>query len=117
MIIVVIILFSYFIGRDNVSTLTIELNGDSSITVYNGSKYDDPGAKAFDEENKDLSDEIKITNNVDIYKSGRYEIIYSLGDISVKRVVRVIDKPIANNQNTDKDDNIMIIKVVKPQLL
>jgi cell wall-associated NlpC family hydrolase len=105
LIIVVIILFSYFIGRDNVSTLTIELNGDSSITVYNGSKYDDPGAKAYDEENKDLSDEIKITNNVDIYKSGRYEIIYSLGDISVKRVVRVIDKPIANNQNTDKDDN------------
>ena len=105
LIILMIILFSYFIGKNNSSTQTIELNGDSSITVYKGSKYDDPGAKAYDSNNKDLSNEIKVTNNVDIYKNGRYEIIYSLGDISVKRVVRVIDKPSVNNQIPNKDEN------------
>ena len=105
LIIIFIILISYFIGSGGPITNTIELNGDSSVTIYKGNKYDDPGAKAYDNKDNDLTSEIDVINNVDINKTGRYEIIYTLGDISVKRTVRVIDKPSVNNQIPNKDEN------------
>lgn len=104
--VVLIVLLAVFIGtKENVS-YTIELNGDSSVVVYKNGNYNDPGAKAYDSNENDLSEKIEVINNVNTNKIGKYEIIYKLEDIYVKRVVKVIDKPNGNNQVTDKDDNV-----------
>lgn len=103
-IVLLIVLVSIFIGTRESVSYTIELNGDSNVVVYKNGNYNDPGAKAYDSNNKDLSKNIKVINNVNISKAGKYEIVYKLDDIYVKRVVKVIDKPSVNNQNLDKDN-------------
>lgn len=109
LIIAAIIFVSYLIGISNDEKVyTLEINGDNSIVVYKGNNYDDPGAKAYDEDKVDLSEKIQVNSNVNVNKPGRYEIIYSLGDISVKRVVRVIDKPkvsIGSSSNTENNSD------------
>lgn len=98
LIVLIIVLAVVFGMRDNIS-YTIELNGEANVVVYKEGNYNDPGAKAYDSKENDLSGNIKVKNNVNIEKTGRYEIVYSLGDISVKRVVRVIDKPSTSNKD------------------
>lgn len=77
---------------------TIELNGSDSISIYNGSKYNEQGAKAEDNYDKDLIDSIEITGNVDTSKNGEYKIVYKVKDssnneASVTRTVKVVEKP------------------------
>jgi len=76
----------YFLFRtikviDNISP-TIELNGKGEIKLYIGEKYNEEGAKAYDNYDKDISDLIKINSNLDIEKEGSYQIIYSVRDSS-----------------------------------
>lgn len=98
LLIVGIIVISCFLGsgKNNIS-YTLEINGDNSVVVYKGNAYNDLGAKAYDSEQNDLSAEVSVINNVNTNKTGKYEITYTLGDMSVKRIVRVIDKPGENN--------------------
>ena len=98
LLIVGIIVISCFLGsgKNNIS-YTLEINGDNSVVVYKGNAYNDLGAKAYDSEQNDLSAEVSVINNVNTNKTGKYEITYTLGDMSVKRIVRVIDKPRENN--------------------
>lgn len=94
LLIVGIIVISCFLGsgKNNIS-YTLEINGDNSVVVYKGSSYNDLGAKAYDSEKNDLSSEISVINNVNTNKTGKYEITYILDNMSVKRVVTVIEKP------------------------
>ena len=94
LLIVGIIVISCFLGlgKNNIS-YTLEINGDNSVVVYKGNAYNDLGAKAYDSEQNDLSAEVSVINNVNTNKTGKYEITYTLGDMSVKRIVRVIDRP------------------------
>ena len=100
LLLLIIIFMAVLFGLryDDVS-YTIALNGDTSVFVYKGTEYIDPGAKAYDDKNKDLSKKIIVSSNLNVNKNGRYEIIYKIGDISVKRVVRVIDAPYINEEN------------------
>ena len=98
LLIVGIIVISCFLGSGkNKISYTLEINGDNSVVVYKGNAYNDLGAKAYDSEQNDLSAEVSVINNVNTNKTGKYEITYTLGDMSVKRIVRVIDKPGENN--------------------
>ena len=103
-VVLAIIALAVFIGNNGNVSYTIELNGDSNIVVYKNGNYNDPGAIAYDSNKKDLSKNIKVINNVDLNKTGKYEIIYKLDDIYVKRIVKVIDKPNYNSQNPNKDN-------------
>ena len=42
-----------------------------------------------------------MNNNVNVHKAGNYEIVYSFGDVSVKRVVKIIEKPSGSSQNNN----------------
>lgn len=66
---------------DNISP-TIELNGKDEIKLYIGEKYNEEGAKAYDNYDKDISYLIQINSNLDIEKEGSYQIIYSVKDSS-----------------------------------
>ena len=73
----------------------ITLLGKPKYTLVKGSIYEEYGAVATDNIDKDITDKIEIKNNLDINKEGNYEIIYSVKDSSdnisiVKRIVSVI---------------------------
>ncbi|MBO5121354.1 MAG: DUF5011 domain-containing protein, partial [Bacilli bacterium] len=99
-----IIIVSYWVGiSGNEKTYTLSLNGDSNVILYKGNVYNDPGAIVVDENNNDLSNQVLVDNRVNVNQTGNYEIIYSFGDISVKRVVKVIEKP--KNPEQSGSDN------------
>ena len=75
--------------------LKIKLNGKNEITINYNDKYKDKGAKAF-YKNKDISKDIKVKNNADLKKIGKYTYTYTIKYKkqvkSVKRIINVIDK-------------------------
>lgn len=95
---------------DSVKPL-IKINGRKEMYLYLGEKYEEPGAVAYDNYDKDISDKIKITGKVDINKEGKYEIKYTVTDSSdnkktVKRIVNVIE----NNKLDDINAAISAIE-------
>lgn len=70
------------------------LNGDSTIYLAVGKKYEEKGAASIDNCDDDISKNIKIEGNVNTSKEGTYELTYKSKDsfgneASVKRVVKV----------------------------
>ena len=72
----------------------INLVGDSNITLYLGEEYVEPGYTGKDDSDNDLTDAIVVENNIDINKIGNYQVIYTLGNITKGRNVKVIEKPV-----------------------
>ena len=70
---------------------TIELQGGDTITIPAGSNYYEPGYKAYDKSGNDLTDEVKVTDNIDTSKEGEYKITYSLKTAKVTRIIKVIE--------------------------
>ena len=79
----------------------IKLKGDKEVTVELKGEYNEKGAQAF-LDNKDISDRIKISSNVNLRVVGEYNVVYSVTNLKgrrekqVTRVVRVKDfvKPV-----------------------
>ena len=80
----------------------ITLNGDNEVYVYIGRKYNELNAKAEDEIDGDLSNDIKISGDVDVSKLGTYEVKYTVVDKSgneaseIRKVI-VKEKPADNS--------------------
>ena len=74
----------------------ITLNGDNIIYLNKDSKYEEPGYEITDNYDKDINSKIKVTNNIDETKAGKYEVVYEAIDSSknkakVVRNVEVLD--------------------------
>lgn len=74
----------------------ITLNGDNIIYLNKDSKYEEPGYEITDNYDKDINSKIKVTNNIDETKTGKYEVVYEAIDSSknkakVVRAVEVLD--------------------------
>lgn len=67
----------------------ITLNGEEEIILDFNTKYIEPGFKAVDNYDGDLTNNVSIKNNVNEKKAGTYEITYkakdSSGNVSVKK--------------------------------
>ena len=59
---------------------TIELNGEGTIILNVGEKYEEHGAKAQDEKDGDLTDRIETSGEVNTNQEGTYIITYSVKD-------------------------------------
>lgn len=59
---------------------TLELLGETQITINAGTTYKDPGYTASDNCDGDLSAQVKVTGGVDIYLSGTYTLTYTVSD-------------------------------------
>ena len=81
-----------FIGRKKVSYY-IDLSGNREITIYKGDIYIEPGYTARDSKGNDLTDKVVVNNMIDISTIGTYEIIYTLNNTEVKRIINVLEKP------------------------
>lgn len=76
-------------------TITLK---EGDITIYTNDTYNEPGYIAEDNYDKDITNKVKITNNINNTKAGTYEVTYTVEDSSknkneVKRKVTVIEKP------------------------
>ena len=111
-VLAVIIIISVVIGNIKNSLYTLELNGDANVVVYKGGSYEDPGAKVYDKNKKDYSDKIVVESNLNLNKTGQYEIVYKYDDIYVKRIVKVINKKslVEDNKNDEDKKNEIIQK-------
>ena len=72
----------------------IELIGEDEIILLEDSIYEEKGCKAIDNYDKDITDKVKITNNIK-NDTGEYEVIYTVSDssgntYSIKRKVKRI---------------------------
>ena len=81
-----------FIGRKKTSYY-IDLSGNREITIYKGDIYIEPGYTARDSKGNDLTDKVVVNNMIDISTIGTYEIIYTLNNTEVKRIINVLEKP------------------------
>ena len=71
-------------------TPKIVLNGNETITINLYEKYNEMGAIAYNH-NKDLTKQIKISDNIDESKPGKYKVTYELKNSKIERNVIVKD--------------------------
>ena len=86
--------------KDNISP-EITLNGKENISIYIGTNYKDEGAKAIDNYDGDITNNISVENNIDINNEGKYTIKYSIMDSSgnsaeIIRNIEVKKRPIVH---------------------
>ena len=82
---------------DNINP-EIKLKGNN-VKIYVGEKYNEPGYSASDNYDGEITKDVKVTNNIDTAKVGKYEVVYSVIDSSgnkheIKRTVEVEKKPV-----------------------
>ena len=88
----------------------IYLRGKSLIYLNIGDKYTEPGYIVIDTVDSNLTDKVKVTNNIDISKMGTYQVIYSVVNssgvtTSVSRTVIVIGNEINLSLSTNNYTN------------
>ena len=82
---------------DDEVTPELTLNGNSSMSIYLGNRYVEPGYVALDNCDGDISGNVKAIGNVDTSKIGTYKIKYEIADssnnmVTAERVVVVRKK-------------------------
>lgn len=58
----------------------LTLEGDRNITVYLGRSYEEPGYKALDNFDGDITSHVKAEGSIDVHTPGVYTVIYSVAD-------------------------------------
>lgn len=89
---------------------SLELIGNNIINIKMNETYIEPGYKASDSIDGDITGKVKITNNIDYNTPGTYEIIYEVVNssnkkVSIKRFVNVEISDISYKDEFDKIDN------------
>lgn len=88
--IIVFVAFS-LTRKDPVVTYSINLQGDSTITLTLGNDYIEAGYNAFDSNNNDLTNEVEVSSNLRINEVGIYEITYKLKDTQTIRTINIVE--------------------------
>ncbi|MBQ1342282.1 MAG: DUF5011 domain-containing protein, partial [Erysipelotrichaceae bacterium] len=60
----------------------LTMNGRDYIMIPINSEYTDQGVKAVDNYDGDITETVKVKNNVDTIKAGEYQIVYTSKDSS-----------------------------------
>ena len=94
----------------NSSYPTLELIGNNIITINMNEHYIEPGYKAYDKIDGDITKKVKVQINIDYNTPGTYEIIYEVVNsfnkkVSIKRFVNIKMKDIVYKDEFDKIDN------------
>lgn len=90
----------------------ITLLGEETIELPAGTPYEEPGFRAEDNCDGDLTDKVTISGGVDHYHAGYYEITYTVEDsfhntASVIRKINVV--PIPQPDKVDPGDNVVYL--------
>ena len=110
-ILISIAIYLKFIQKDKIDIPSITLSGKNIITLYQGQNYKEPGYKAKDPKDGDITKNVKIKGNVSTNKIGTYELIYTVTnskgeEAKAHRFIKVIESktPIYKDEY-DKIDN------------
>ena len=110
-ILIALIIYLKFIKKDKINIPSIALYGKNIITLYQGQTYKEPGYKAQDSKDGDITNSVKINGQVSTDKIGTYELIYTVNNskgeqAKAHRFIKVIknEKPIYKDEY-DKIDN------------
>ena len=87
--------------KDNIAP-EITLKEDSKKSYLIGTEYKDPGYTAIDNYDGDITDKVKVTNNINKDNPGDYEIVYTVSDSS--------------GNTTEVTRNVKYVKPVKKAL-
>ena len=71
--------YRVFLTKDNIAP-DLKIIGADTITIEKGYTYTEPGATAIDNIDGNISSKIKIVNNIDFYKVGTYQVVYTVCD-------------------------------------
>lgn len=109
-LVIFIIFFSLYKYNKSLNTgpvssskgLSISLIGDKTITIAKGSNFLDPGYKATDKDEGDLTDKVQILGILDTDKVGTYTRYYTVENsdgtiVEITRTIIVKDMPITRN--------------------
>ena len=87
-VVIILVIVSLTGNKDD---YVIVLSGDERVTIGLNKTYNEPGYKAYDKNKNDVSNQVKVTNNIDTSKKGEYEVLYSIGKINKVRYVTVAE--------------------------
>ena len=84
--------------KDTVAPI-LTLKNESHIILFQNDEYIEYGIEIYDNSKKNLSNNIKITNNIDMNTIGNYKVEYQVKDESnneskIERVVEVVENPL-----------------------
>ena len=112
-VLVILNLIKLYRYKVKTSTYNIVILGDNPMTVYQDDQYIETGFKAYDYQNEEKNELVRITNNVDNKKIGKYEVIYEISNFykknKVVREVNVIENPLEYVNFSLKGDSIINI--------
>lgn len=89
------------IVKDNIKP-EITLNGNEVIYLEVNSKYEELGYKAIDNNDGDITHKVKVENNINLNKTGTYNIKYKVSD--------------ANGNKTEVIRTVIVVKKSDPNL-
>jgi len=97
------------IKREDKEKPKIELKGSQNITLNKGTKYKEPGYKATDNCDGDITDKVKVTGEVKSDTIGTYKITYEISDNEnnenkISRTIKITE----NNGNQKKNDKVTV---------
>ena len=86
---------------DREPEIRLSLNGDSEITIYQHTTFEDPGFKLSTVKSEYMEKEVVVENPVNVAVAGTYEMKYILGNTVVTRTVKVIPKEVSVEPETE----------------
>ncbi len=94
------------ITKEDKTKPSITLKGNQNQTIYLGTSWQEPGYTASDNCEGDITNKVVVTGSVNIKKTGSYKITYTVKDnignsFETYRIIKVINKPVTNNTNTN----------------
>lgn len=97
-ILITLVIFFKFINKNNkIEIPKITLSGKNIITIYQDQEYKEPGYKATDSNNGDITNQVKVKGEVQTSKVGTYELIYTVNNsknetAEAHRFIKVVEK-------------------------
>lgn len=90
----------------------IVLDGEEVVNIYQGEDYVEPGFKAFDEVDGNLTDTVNVTNDIDNTVSGIYTVVYQVSDSSGNSVEATRTVKVRNDPNAETDESVRGLPVL-----
>ena len=102
-LVVALVYLVYLVLRDD-TVYTFDLEGDNPFYLIQGDNYVEPGFKAYDEEMNEVTEKVKVKNDINNNVVGEYYVKYKIGQIEVKRKVIVTDTMLFVSLKIDNEE-------------
>lgn len=90
LLLIIIVMVGMSLFNNKKDKYVIELFCEDNITIGLNTK-DECGYRAYDKQNNDVTNQVRVVSNVDTSKVGKYEVLYSIGKINKVRYVSVVE--------------------------